>query len=578
MSRWELDEFQIRYTSHSTWKDILSIDLVEFLQLVGTRRAVIRVRVIRRHHEEEAIVCVLKIFEDAKNRHPGEHLHEDDIQERLQRKALSPHLLKSYCGFTLASSVGTPKWTHKERTLTMGTTQYFALLENADGGDLHEWCRKSGGEFRDQAVVYAWQMLHGLSASHASHIFHFDLKPQNIFLMSAESRGVPIAKRLHPSGSIVEKTPFPLYRLHTDQPSLNALAHLLPSFTQIASIGDWGTARRRTHPEIDGTMAYYVWTTYPYAAPELVFAIGSFDPSTRRFLVPVGAPTDVFSMGMTLLECFLGAAGVPFLLHREGSQWSRVFRENLTHGHRSSFPAVERVIEYLVKHRNDEPQNRYFHLFGYNDQDPNHRGAEALRRYLVSMIRLLGWPEDSEWPELTKSLLWKMIQKEKLAILKELDNPGEEKEISILERTAKIPLGCGWVMNVISTAYGSDLVTLLKEMLAWNPRKRITASEALERLISMPSLYLSVDHHWITLVSSEKKEIFPQRRFEQPEWDILEWPRLNAMAFTDVHAFERSTLSVGWDLNTTTTKTTPPPIQYYMSSYTDSPFSISSNC
>jgi pentatricopeptide repeat protein len=306
--------------------------------------------------------------------------------------------------------------------------KHYAVIEYLDGETLRGRLGRSATPWQ-RAVEIAVAVAEGLSAAHAKGIIHRDLKPENLFLTS-DGR--------------VKILDFGLARWTPARDSAESSAQTI------------------TEPGM-------VLGTFAYMSPEQARGL------------PVGPPSDIFSLGCVLFEMLAGRAAfarptsaetIAALLHEE---------PRVASSSRQIPAALDRVVAHCLEKR---PQDRFqsardlaFSLRALTEPAGERADSEAIDSLAVLPFVNAGGNPDTEYLSdgITESLINSLSQVPRLRVVprsKAFRYKGQEVDAKKAGRQLKVrALLTGKVMQRGDTLnVQTELVDVARESQLWGER------------------------------------------------------------------------------------------------------------
>lgn len=314
------------------------------------------------------------------------------------------------------------------------------VIEQASGGALSSFCEKYLAsstlvpkEKRELVASVMFQLLFNAAALPESKVVHRDISGTNILIKD---------------GNPLKNKPFFQSGESTFVVPRNTLCPLLIDYGS-ANILEIGSSMKTN----------FRFTTLRYRPPEMIFL--SCHPSGK--LQPAYTPAaDLFSLALCLLEMNLG----DFTLHGTMKYQNHPF---LRHKPPTSLKTrLSDLIQEIKAYETDSSRDVIFRSWcatlrkGFIDVGE----ISQLARYVWGMYYELGVPDDSVWPGVEQTYIWKI-----------LDETIRERR----EKNLPCPSSVGRMFQNCNMPYLSEAqLDVILSMLKYDPKNRPSASDLLE--------------------------------------------------------------------------------------------------
>jgi serine/threonine protein kinase len=431
------------------------------IKVLGSGSFGIVVAVEKKDQNNNRELIVLKIFTDSlskfKTRIPSEFRKEIDflnITNEIINDNLSPNFVHKIGENTIKFSTFEefPKDSNWKKLLKKYQLFIFNVnsLLPVDNNDLEmniiemEWGGTTVSDFfnqypsdfenikdkRETIRSITYQLLMGTIIMQLKSIQHRDIASMNILITKNKDRNIKLSN-----------TP----RIY----HFNNIKYLIPEKYQKYDAVFIDFSLSELIDDKNKSLVEIPKARLSFRAPELLFLSlnTTFD-----------IKSDIFSLGLVIVELILSAEGIKFnTLNKRGFYAEKNDYDNF----------IERVITMADEFQNlcdyeppDGPSDeaKYF-ICGVFEDIPD------FILYIFNLTKLLGWPTNLEYPFIEETKLWKILNRYKL--------DSEKEKVGIL-----------WDENIsiLKKYIGNSGISLLKNMLKWNPEERINPYQELKNL------------------------------------------------------------------------------------------------
>ncbi len=405
---------------------------------------------------------------------------EMEVMERVNDKVLSarltPHVTQMFLAFEMESldqdKIPPADWPAVRSWSNMS----FVLMEYAAHGDLYDVLDDEKNQFAIRSSILhpmwlAWGIMHGLAGLHRKGILHMDMKPQNIFLIEPGLRRVPIHRTvLRTEYERWFRWPFYRFQKHAPYVDENLMILMQPPFEMMWGAGlmipivadyDISTARIKSTPEKTKEMFF---TTH-YRPPEFMMVPASRFTTATVILTD---RSDVFTLGLTILEILLAGAGVKCYMN----DWSRLYEHQYDRNPPLFMYMTPRVEALWDLHKSGEDNAlTNFTFYGEGVRD---RAIRITSDYFLMLVTIL----DGDPPANTNNVSHLVLND--LPTLRDLIDKHPYIDEDRLEDGTRFRRGLGWPYPIVEKRYGPEMVIWLKRLLRWNPTERPSVEEAMK--------------------------------------------------------------------------------------------------